>query len=823
MEILMPRRFSSLTLIFLAFSFCSIFAANGPKFSGPISAVREIPGGVSFRSGAALVRITTASPGVVRLRYTTAAQFPPDHSFAVVPNPDLPKAQPRLTRSQRGFELDTGDVRVRVDRATGGVAFLDRSGNLLSQDQPGYPVTWHDNAFRIYKSMPVDEQYFGLGDKSDGMDHRGNAFTMWTTDAFGWEQGTDPLYKSIPFFIALKHGAAYGTFLDNTYKSSFDFGKESRDFYSFGSDGGELNYYFIAGPQPKQVIERYTALTGRTPLPPLYTLAYQQCRYSYYPESRVREIASEFRKRRIPADVLYLDIDYQDGYKPFTINRKYFPHFEQMIKDLGAEGFRVVVISDLHIPHQPGYAPYDSGHAEDVFVKNPDGTEYVGNVWPGPSVFPDFTLKKARQWYGSQYKFFTDMGIAGFWNDMNEPAVFRYPDKSFPIDTVHRVDSETENRNPAGPIRKTDHREIHNVVGMENVRATYEGLLTLRPNERPFVLTRAAFAGTQRYAATWTGDNQSTWAHYRLTLPTLLNMGVSGYSSTGVDVGGFDGSPEPDLLTRWTELGAFLPIFRNHTAVGTRDQEPWVHGPEHEAINRRYIELRYRLLPYIYTTTEEMSRTGVPVMRAFFLEHPDLGRIQNINDREFFFGPDFLVAPKLKETLDNYEVIFPNGIWYDYWTGKKIEANSRPAWDTKSDEVGPKNPPDILSLSANPPLDTLPVYVRGGAIIPEQPLVQTTMEKPNGPLELRVYPGPNCSGSIYADDGTTFAYKQGAYFRQNFTCEVTPSGVTVNLAAPEGTFTPWWTQVRAVVYGPTGPLSRDLPFSRSEQSVAITY
>ena len=809
-------------LVILLFSLlCSIVLIAQPKTLGPVTAVQNHADGFVFRSGAALVRIAAIAPGIIRVRYTTAAAFPPDHSFAVIPNSNLPRPQVRFSRSP--LQLDTGELRVRVDSASGRISFLDNSGNVLSQDQPGYPATWHGNAFRIYKSMPIDEQYFGLGDKSDGMDHRGNAFTMWTTDAFGWQQNSDPLYKAIPFFIALKNGTAYGIFLDNTYKSSFDFGKESRDFYSFGADGGELNYYFIAGPEPKKVIERYTALTGRTPLPPYWSLAYQQCRYSYYPESRVREIASEFRKRQIPADVLYLDIDYQEGYKAFTINRKYFPGFEQIIKDLGAEGFRVVVISDLHLAHEKGYQPYDSGHAQDLFVKNPDGSEYVGKVWPGPSVFPDFTLAKARQWYSSQYKFFTDMGIAGFWNDMNEPAVFRYPDKTFPLDTVHRVDAQTENRNPAGPVRKADHREIHNVFGMQNVRATYEGLLALRPNERPFVLTRAAFAGTQRYAATWTGDNQSTWTHYRLTLPTVLNLGISGYSSTGVDVGGFEGSPQPDLLTRWTELGAFLPIFRNHTSSGTRDQEPWVHGPEHEAINKRYIELRYKLLPYIYTITEEMSRTGIPVMRPYFLEHPELGRIPFINDREFFFGPDFLVAPKLNEMLDKYEVLLPDGLWYDYWTGKRVEANTRAAWDATTDEVGPKNVPNVLSLTVDPPLDTIPVYVRGGAIIPHAPVVQSTMQKPDGPLELRVYPGPDCHGSIYTDDGTSFAYKTGAYFRQSFTCEATPSRVTVKLSAPEGTFTPWWTQLRVTAYGANGAVTKELPFTRSGESVTISY
>ena len=418
-----------------------------------------------------------------------------------------------------------------------------------------------------------------------------------------------------PFGTPTRKGLSYGLFFDNTYRTNFDFGIGAPGTLSIGAEGGELNYYFFAGPEPKKILEEFTALVGRTPLPPYWSLGYQQCRYSYYPEARVREIAKTLREKKIPADVIYLDIDYQDGYRPFTINRQYFPTFEQMIKDLRAEGFHTIAITDLHVAKYPdkGYAPYDSGVKNDVFVKNPDGSVYVGEVWPGSSVFPDFTLTRTRGWWGSLYKDFVGMGIAGFWNDMNEPAVFLRADKTVPLDTVHRLDDGST----------LDHRAIHNVFGMENVRATYDGLRKLQLNERPFVLTRAAYAGAQRYAATWTGDNSSTWNHLAMSVPQLLSLGMSGYALVGDDIGGFAGSPPADLLTRWFEVGALNPIYRDHTAKGTADQEPWVHGPEHEAIRRRYVELRYRLLPYIYTGVEESARTGIPLMRPLFLEYPD--------------------------------------------------------------------------------------------------------------------------------------------------------------------------------------------------------
>jgi len=481
----------------------------------------------------------------------------------------------------------------------------------------------------------------------------------------------------------MRHGgAAYGIFLDNTYRTNFDFGKESRDFYSFGADGGELDYYFFYGPDPKRVIQDFTTLVGRSPLPPLFSLGYQQCRYSYYPEARVREIASEFRKRKIPADVIYLDIDYQQNNRPFTVDSQRFPNFEGMVKDLRNEGFKIVTITDLHLAKLPGYKPYDEGLRHDYFVKNPDGSVYVGKVWPGDSVFPDFTRAEVRQWWGTLYADFVKRGIRGFWNDMNEPAIFERPDKTMPLNTVHSVEG-----------RKSDHREIHNVYGMENARATYEGMLRLEPDLRPFVLTRAAFAGAERYAATWTGDNSSTWNHMRISIPELLNLGLSGYAFVGDDIGGFNGSPTPELLTRWMELGAFNPIYRNHATKGSRNREPWVDGPEHEAIRKKYIETRYRLLPYVYTSMEETSRTGIPLMRPMFLEFPSDPAFAS-NDGEFMFGASLLVAPRIWEFVTAYDVALPEGDWYNYWTGEKIPG----------DKV----------IHVDPPLDTLPVYAAAG-------------------------------------------------------------------------------------------------------------
>ncbi len=757
------------TLLVVVCLFCPMLAAAaGWQPVGNVRGVKALPHGVELTGGRALVRIIALTPSVVRVRYAPDGVFPPEHSFAVVADTGFKPPATELKETTDTVAFSTPALRVRITKTGTRVAFFDNSNRLISEDDARNPVAWNGTAFRLWKAMPPDEHYFGLGDKAGPIDHRDQAFTMWNTDAFGWREGSDPLYKSIPFFMGVREGRAYGIFLDNTYRSSFDFDKEQRDVLSFGAEGGELDYYFFYGPDPKQVVQAYTALTGRTPLPPLFALGYQQSRYSYFPEARVRQIANELRARKIPADVIYLDIDYEDGYRSFTVDRQRFPNFAGMIRDLGQQGFKVVTIVDLHLKREKGYRPYDDAVAGDHLLKNADGSEYVGKVWPGDSVFPDVTQAATAKWFGGLYADFAGMGVRGFWNDMNEPSVFRYPDRTMPLDTVHRVEGRT-----------TDHREVHNVIGMENVHATYDGLLRLQPDLRPFVLTRAAFTGTQRYAATWTGDNQSTWEHLRLSVPTLLSLGISGYAFVGDDIGGFDGSPTAELLTRWLELGAFNPLYRNHTSVGTRDQEPWVHGPEHEAIRRRYIETRYRLLPYIYTAMEETSRTGVPLMRPMFMEFPDDQRLAT-TDTEFMFGGDLLAAPKITETVDPYEAVLPEGAWFDYWTGQQVSGGT---------------------IKVDPPLDTLPVYVRAGAIIPEQPLVQNTAERPQGPLELHVYPGPHCHGSVYADDGASFAYQRGEFSRTSFSCEVKSDSVRVDIAAPEGPYRPWWTDYRIMLFG----------------------
>lgn len=797
-----PYHHIATVLLFTA-SVCSISHAQAPSPDEGLfvldhaTEISPLPDGIAVQAGSAREEITAIRDNIIRVRATHSGPLPEDSSWAVLPEAlhSHIKVTPKSSQDSIGFRTPSLDVQLcRKDLL---LTVRDLSGKIIQQD--ALASRFGGNSFRVYKRMPIDEHYFGLGDKTGPLDRRDEAFTLWNTDAYRFQESTDPIYKSIPFFMVYRAGVASGIFLDNTWRTSFDFGKEYPGIYSFGSVDGPLNYYILYGPSPRQVVETYAWLTGPPPLPPLWSLGFQQSRYSYVPQSRVLEVAARMRADHIPADAIYLDIGYQDHNRPFTVDTKAFPDFSGMIAKLKAENFHVVAITDLHIANYPGhsYYPYDSGMAGDEFVKNPDGSVYSGVVWPGPSVFPDFTRQQTRAWWGTLYKHFHDIGIDGFWNDMNEPSVFNVPTKTMPLDVVHRINE------PGFVTRTATHAEIHDVYGMENSRATFEGLKTLDPNLRPFVLTRASYAGGQRYAATWTGDNSSTWNHLRMTTPMLENLGLSGFAFSGADVGGYAGTPSPDLLTKWIEIAAFQPIDRDHTEIGSGDQEPWVGGPAQEGIRRRFIEERYRLLPYLYTVAEEASLTGIPIVRPLFLDYPDAAPDRHPIDTditaagEFLVGHDLLVAPPpFPAALDTYTIEFPSSDWYNYWTGEKV----RPS--TSSAAPAPNTPAQVqLSIEAKPELATLPVFVHAGTILPLEPLVQSTNQTPQGPLTLRVYAGDNCNGSIYQDDGRTYDYKNGAYLRIKFTCKITPDGFVLHAYPQEGTYPAWWKEIRVEIYG----------------------
>jgi len=606
-----------------------------------------------------------------------------------------------------------GGLRVKVSEPLQ-LEVFDAQGGLLVRDR----LRWSHPGFEVERAASTGEHIYGLGDKTGPLDRIGHSYTCWTYDPALWQESSDPLYKSLPFFLSMRGPRAQATLLNNSYRSTFDFAQRRRDAHFFGAEGGPLDYTIFTAPQLEQVLEDYTAVSGRMPLPPRYALGYQQSRGSYVPQAKLLEVARRLRAERIPCDVLYLDGDYRDFGGPFTVDRKAFPDFAGSLSEVHRLGFKVIASLDPYL--RAGSALDRDGLARGYFVTNPDGSVYNAKVWDKPVHFLDFSQPAARQWWGELHRKLLDEGVDGIWNDMNEPAVGGRPDRTIPLDARHG---------------KRLHREIHNLFAYYNTQATYEGLRRLRPKERPFVLTRSGTVGSCRFAATWTGDNTATWNHLRISVPQMLNLGLSGWSFSGADVGGYNGfatGPSPELLTRWMQLGAFSPLFRNHSDGCTRAREPWVDGPEHLQARRAAIELRYRLMPYLYTWVEDTARRGVPWMRPLFFADPSLAGAQDA----FLIGPSLLVAPRVWEMAGAYPVVLPKGNWY--------------AFDSAAVVSGVQ--------SVDPALNQIPLYVKAGSIIPE---VQDET------LNLRVYPDAQnqAQGRLYWDDGLSFDYANGNFCR----------------------------------------------------------
>jgi alpha-glucosidase len=753
------------------FALCALPGAARAAWhaAGDVRAVeRRADGVVLALTSGARVSVTFADIETVRVRLAPGGRFGRDFSYAVEPK-DRKTVAADVTETRDEIRISSlNGTTVRIKRRPFLVAVLDGAGRTVVEDDPARPPTFdpETGAVESSKRRVEWETYYGLGEKAGATVSRDTQqFVMWNTDTYGYPRGLDPIYQSIGFYIALRQdenraqdaqpaggaraprqrrGVAYGLFFDNTSRAYFDMGKSDPARVTFGAASGELNYYVFTGGRertPKNVLRDYTDLTGRAPLPPVWALGNQQSRWSYYPEARVREVARGFRESRIPADVIYLDIDYMDGFRVFTWNRERFPDPSKMISDLREQGFRVVVIVDPGIKVDPNYFAYKDGQAGGHFVKNSDGSELHARVWPGVCAFPDFTDPKAREWFGSLYKSNLDEGVAGFWNDMNEPGVFlseetpkpdiyHHPMKTFPLTARHAGDGE-----PGA------HARYHNVYGMQMARSTFEGLRRLRPDARPFVLTRAGYAGVQRYSAVWTGDNVASWDHLRLSLTMLLNMGVSGVPVVGSDVGGFSGNPTPELYARWLQAAALTPFLRSHSEAGSNPHEPYSFGEEFTKINRASVELRYRLLPYLYTLFREHTQTGAPVMRPLWFEYPDDARTYLVED-EYLVGRDLLVAPVVRESATKRGVYFPAGDdWVDWWTGKTYKGGT--------------------DAEIEAPLERLPLFARAGAVIPAQPAVQHTGEMLKTTLSVVVVRGGEGVSSFYEDAGDGYEYRGG--------------------------------------------------------------
>lgn len=669
-----------------------------------------------------------------------------DHFSRAIDNLNYEKCDTQLKVNNQHLELSTSELIVKI-HDNFKVDFYDKYGKVLCEDyrkernpfirrgdsslieQEGHKSEEKSTSHKIeiIKKMFNDEKFYGLGEKTGHLNKKGYGYEMWNTDdPSPHVESHKALYKSIPFFITLREKATFGIFFDNTFKTYFDMGKENSDYYYFGADDGNLDYYFIAGPELHKVISRYTDLTGTTPLPQMWTLGHQQSRYSYESKDRLLEIADNFRERNIPCDVLHLDIDYMDSYKVFTWDRNKFPNPKEITKNLIDDGFKVVTIIDPGVKKAKGYSIFEEGLKNNFFATDKDGIPYVNRVWPGDSVFPDFSNISVRNWWSDNQKILLDFGVSGVWNDMNEPASFNGP---LPDDVQFKNDG-----------RNTDHREVHNVYGHLMAKATFDGIKKYT-GKRPFVITRACYAGSQKYSTAWTGDNQSFWEHLRMAVPMLLNLGMSGIAFAGTDVGGFGFDCTGELLSRWVQVSCFSPLFRNHNTILTRDQEPWAFDETTLNIYRKYVKLRYKLIPYLYDLMRQCESNGLPPMRPLVLHYTDDKNVHELND-EFLFGENILVAPILEQGKNFRAVYLPEGNWVDYWTGETIKGKQH-----------------IIKIAE---LDTCPIYIKEGSIVPNYPEQNYIGEKEISDLILDIYTGDG-EYTHYQDDGSSFNYKEGEF------------------------------------------------------------
>lgn len=688
----------------------------------------------------ASVALTVLAPDLVRVRTLFAGQpAPPDHSWAVA-RTDWPAVTWQSTESTENVTLTTAELQVVIHRDPLLVEFRDAAtGRVINADVRPAARDPKTGRIAVGKRLGFDEHFYGLGEKAAHLDRRRGRFTLWNSDTPGYVEGTDPIYQSIPFYLGVEAGQAYGLFYDNPGRSTFEFGHLTQESTDYSVAGGVLDYYFFHGPSLKKVIGRYTELTGRMPLPPLWALGHQQSRYSYYPEATVDRVVAEYRARNLPLDVVHLDIHYMDAYRVFTWDRTRFSDPAALTARLARQGVRVITIIDPGVKYQPetpGYTVFDEGMAHNYFLRRQDGSLYIGEVWPGKAVFVDYTREDARQWWGEQHRALTSQGVAGIWTDMNEPSDF--VDKSG--DTQRDVVFDDLGA-------RSLYAQNRNTFALNMARATYEGLQRLQPDHRPFVITRAGYAGIQRYAVTWTGDNNATFESLALNVSMFASMGLSGQPFVGADIPGFIGRADGELLARAYQIAAFAPFCRNHGAIDQYDHEPWRYGAPYEASVRASLQLRYRLLPFLYTTLEEAHRTGAPVFRPLLLEFQNDESTLNLDD-QFMVGSALLVAPVLHANERARDVYLPAGRWYDYWSGAVIDS-----------------PASLHRAEA--PLDRMPLFVRGGSIVPSTVAMSHTGEKPWNPLRFDVYPDAagRATGELYEDDGQSPAYLQGAFRR----------------------------------------------------------
>ncbi len=691
------------------------------------------------------------------------------------------------------------DAQIQAHRLGGGIVRFDASPAAADARRPSFAMVRQFGSLgrinvgnaavvpdfsrdaetgRFVASVSIDEgtSLYGTGQCAGPLLRNGYVTEAWNFDAFGYGLGDPNLYTSHPWVLAVREdGTAFGVLADTTERCEIDL----RDGIHFRAPNYEFPVVVIEGSTPQQVMKGLGYLTGTIEMPPKWAVGYHQCRYSYNPDTRVKEVVREFRKRQLPADVIWMDIDYMDGYRVFTFDDEQFPDPAGLNRWLGEHGFSNVWMIDPGVKKEEGYFVYDEGTEADVWVRDTQGEVYNGEVWPGVCVFPDYFRSDVREWWANLYQDFMALDIDGVWNDMNEPAVFNVATKTMPEDNVHNADEDLGGTGT--------HARYHNVYGMMMLKATWEGVLAANPEKRPFVLSRANYIGGHRYGATWTGDNSANWPHLEMSIPMTLNLALSGQPFAGPDIGGFAYNGDGELFARWMGYGALLPFSRGHTAKGNIDKEPWSFGPEVEATCRRALERRYRLMPYLYTQFWLSSQTGMPIAAPTFFADPADPALRSEDD-SFLIGQDLLVVAKVTPEADRVPVL-PRPIGGVAWAGFDF-----PSFDGGRDSKDPHQPD---------------LYIRPGSIIAAAPVTEFFGDRPDSRDELHlivhVDADGNAEGTMYEDAGEGWGFKEGEYLLTTYRATTRRDGsVSVTIESEEGDKERYDRPVRVRLIDPNG-------------------
>jgi alpha-glucosidase len=737
---------------------------------GDATAVTLLRGGVRLSVGSATLEVTAVADGVFRVA-AFADGRPVDYASEAVAAPHDDEPDARVERLERAVIIRASWGAARVDLYPTRVGFVDADGRPFCQDDPslgaGHLMLPRDAGApdllappaRVHKRRPSTERYFGCGERTGGLEKTFTRQVFWNVDPPDQHtESLNNLYTSIPFVLALDGGRAWGLFVDNAGRVELDLGARRPDVLTAATDCGDLVYYVFAGPSPRDVLERYTRLTGRTPMPPLWALGNHQSRWGYKSDEEIRGLARQFRERDIPCDALYLDIDYMDQFRVFTWDASRFPDPKKLTSDLAAQGIRVVTIVDPGLKVDESYEAYVTARDRGFFCKTIAGAEYRNVVWPGVCAFPDFTLEEARAWWGERLAALVDEGVAGIWCDMNEPSLFIPAASTMPDNVVH-----------AGP-RPRLHVQVHNAYGSLMAEATRAGLRELLPDRRPFVISRAGYAGLQRHALHWTGDNWSWWEHAAMCLPQVQNLGLSGLAWVGVDVGGFWGNSNGELLTRWTESAIFFPFYRNHCSRDSHPQEPWAFGEPWESHLRALLKLRQRLLPLLYSLFEECHRSGAPIVRPLLFEFPEDATTYAV-DTQFLVGRALLVAPITRPGIEHRAAYLPAGVWVHWWTGEKT-----------------RGPAHVL---AHAPVARPAFWARANVAVPMWPEMSHVDQRPRDPLTLVLHVDEGVDeATLYEDAGDGWGHERGVFARRMIRCACEGRRVVVDVGPREGSFEP---------------------------------